>query len=210
MGKMTIPLALAFVAICAAPLAQAAAAADSDDGFFLTAKVGSTAWSLNDQYSDNQKATTYGAQGGYRWSINDANAVGFDVGYIDFGDIDDAGGGMFATLSGSALTAGVNYQLTFGNAWYLEARTGYMKLTLKSSITLPGVSIQIGPISTDLGLGFNYNSDEFDGAYLGVGVGHWLTPSFGLSVNYDYHRADDVYGESLNLATFSVAAEFLF
>ncbi|HET7307670.1 MAG TPA: outer membrane beta-barrel protein [Gammaproteobacteria bacterium] len=210
MRKKAIALALASAAICAAPLAQAATAASSEDGFFLTAKVGTTAWSLNDQYSDNQKATAYGAQGGYRWSINDANAIGFDVGYVDFGSIDDAGGGMFATLSGSAITAGVNYQLRFGNAWYLEARTGYMKLTLESSITLPGVSIQIGPISTDLGLGFNYSSDEYDGVYLGVGVGRWLTPSFGLSVNYDYHRADDINGDSLNLPLFSVAAEFLF
>lgn len=210
MKKMTIWLAIAFAAIGAAPLAQAAVPADSDEGFFLAAKIGKTAWSLNDQYSDNQKATTYGAQAGYRWSINDANAIGFEAGYIDFGEIDDADGGMFATFSGSALTAGVNYQLTFAEAWYFEARAGYMQLTLDSNITLPGVTVQIGPFSSDLGLGISYNSDDFDGVYAGVAIGRYFTPAFGLSLNYDYHRANDVYGENLNLPTFSIAAEFRF
>ncbi|HET6655295.1 MAG TPA: outer membrane beta-barrel protein [Gammaproteobacteria bacterium] len=201
-------IAFALAAICTAPLAQAAA--PDNGGFFVTAKIGKTAWSLNDQYSDNQKATTYGAQAGYRWSINDANAIGFDVGYIDFGDIDDADGGLFATFSGSAMTAGANYQFTFAESWYLQARAGYMKLTLDSNVTLPGINLQIGPFSSNLGLSVSYESDEFDGIYLGVGIGHYFTPGFGLSLNYDYHQADDVYNETLNLATFTVAAEFRF
>ncbi|HET7371502.1 MAG TPA: outer membrane beta-barrel protein [Gammaproteobacteria bacterium] len=218
MKIIVFSVALALASLLAAPLAPASVldaplargAANDDVGSFLTVKIGKTAWSLNDQYSDNQKATTYAMKLGYRWRVTDASAIGFDFGYIDFGTIDDEAGGAFATVGGSAFTAGLNYQFTFGDAWYVEGRGGYMKLTLDSNVSLPGISVEIGPISTGLNFGFNYNSEGFEGLYLGVGAGRWLTSDIGLSINYDYHRVDDVYGDSLNLATFTIAAEFVF
>lgn len=72
-----------------------------------------------------------------------------------------------------------------------------MKLTLDASLNFAG-------------LGSASGSDDFSGIYLGAGIGYNITPTFGLSLNYDYHQADDVYDDSLNLAMFSVAAEFRF
>ncbi|HET6655294.1 MAG TPA: outer membrane beta-barrel protein, partial [Gammaproteobacteria bacterium] len=129
---LPLALALALAAVAAMPAAQAAEA-----NGFVAVKAGQTYWSLNDQYDDNESTFSWGAQGGYRWSINDANAIGFDVGYVDFGSIDDSAQGVSASLDGSAITAGANYQLSFGGPtaddWYFEARAGYMKLTLDAS-----------------------------------------------------------------------------
>ncbi|HET7588242.1 MAG TPA: outer membrane beta-barrel protein [Gammaproteobacteria bacterium] len=196
MKKVFLPLAFAVASVAAVPAAQAA-----DGNGFVTVKAGQTSWSLNDQYSDNETAFSWGAQGGYRWSLNDTNAIGFDVGYVDFGSISDSGSGVSASLDGSAITVGGNYKLTFGGPtaddWYFEARAGYMKLTLDASLNFAG-------------LGSASGSDDFSGIYLGAGIGYNITPTFGLSLNYDYHQADDVYDDSLNLAMFSVAAEFRF
>lgn len=192
--------ALALATAGAVPAAYAGAAGTGNG--FIGAKVGTAFWSFNDDYTDNENDFSYAIDGGYRWNINDSNSIGIELGYIDFGSIADSNDVASVSLDGDAVTLGANYQLLFGanGANFFEARAGYMHWNGDASATL-----SMGNLGTVSASG----SDSGGGVYVGAGIGHYFTPNFALSLNYDFHQAD-AFDDTVNLAVFTIGAEYRF
>jgi OOP family OmpA-OmpF porin len=179
-------------------------------GAFLGLQLGTTAWSSGDNYDDSENHRSYAGRLGYRWSINPGNAIGLEVSYADFGRMTASGsitvpGGyagrrtLYYTgrLDATAAMLGVNYELTFGGGrGFFDVRLGTMRLQLDATVT-GGLYGSVSDSETD------------NGAYLGVGVGYYVTPGVGLGLNYDFHQAT-VQGEDANLASLSVGVVFRF
>lgn len=189
------------VALALLALLQPAAAADPGEAF-LHLKGGRTTWSFDDFFGDSESSSTYGAQAGYRWHINADNSLGPEIGYIDFGKVDDGIGGFASLkLKGTAVTVGLNYQLTFGSgSFFLDARAGYMHWRGHASS-----QISLGSLGS-----YSASGDgSGDGEYAGAGVGYYLTRNFGLSMNYDFHTTT-IDHQRVRLGSFTVGADFRF
>lgn len=192
---------LCALALALPAAALPAAAADTGEAF-VHLKGGRTSWSFNDFYGDSESSATYGAQAGYRWHINPSNSVGPEVGYVDFGKVDDGIGGFASLeLKGTAVTVGLNYQLTFGSgSFFLDARAGYMHWRGHASS-----AISLGSLGS-----YSASGDgSGDGEYAGAGVGYYLTQNFGLSMNYDFHMTR-VDHQRVRLGSFTVGLDFRF
>jgi hypothetical protein len=73
------------LALAAFSIVPNALAADADSGnFFLDAKLGTTFGKVvsDDPGYTSGSQPSWGADGGYRWKIDDAHSVGIDVGYM--------------------------------------------------------------------------------------------------------------------------------
>ncbi len=84
MKKTLLALAFTSAGLLAVPAVFAQSAPTHNDGWFINGNVGRT--SINHgPYNDND--TGYGINGGYRWALNPAVALGAEVGYNDLGNI---------------------------------------------------------------------------------------------------------------------------
>jgi hypothetical protein len=181
-----------------------ALAADSNGGnVFLDAKYGKMFGKPATGYTNDSQAA-WAADGGYRWTIDDANSVGFDVGYMHFGDVDDSGGnGGINTVSATAMTAGVNYQHLFGTdkAWIFQMRGGLMSVKFDDEFS--------SFFSNDA-----TSSSHQTGEYFGFGIGREITQSFRLILTLEYNSAGDTgnYGsdQGLDLGFIGLQAEYRF
>jgi opacity protein-like surface antigen len=210
MKSIVLRLVLALAAFTVVPNALAA---DSDSGnAFFDVKFGETfggpGSAHSGYFSDSQSA--WGADGGYRWKLDDARSVGFDVGYMHFGQVDDESDPMDFTsgeASASAITVGGNYRFLFGDdkAWYMQARVGLMSVKFDATYTYYPPNPP--SISSD--------SWRHGGWYYGLGIGRHITQSFSLILAYDgYYSGDtgDQIGQQsgLNLGFLGLEAEFRF
>ena len=199
MKSIVLRLALILAAFTVVPDALAA---DSGDGnFFLNAKLGqmSSTSDLGDVGPSTQRHSSWGADAGYLWNIDDANSLGFEVGYMHFGKVADdidALGFTTGTISANAMTAGAlfRHSLSDDEAWYFQARAGLMWAKFDSSSYS---SPPVGPPST--------SSDSWheSGVYFGLGIGRQITRNFSLSLAYTgYDSADprDNGGQKIDLS----------
>src|SRR5690348_8909233 len=77
-------------------------------------------------YSTGSQAS-WGADGGYRWRLDDQRSLGFELGYMHIGKVGDYGSNSGRDqISASAMSLGANYQALFGDdrATILQARGG--------------------------------------------------------------------------------------
>ena len=167
-----------------------ALAADTGGGnIFLDAKFGKTFGSNNAHsgYFSNSQSS-WGADGGYRWKLDDARSLGFEVGYTHFGDVspDNPSPMSFSTAvaSASAISVGANYQFLFGEdkASIFQARAGFMRVKFDGSYStfFPGSPVTTGS-----------NSWRQSGTYFGLGIGRHLTQNFSLILAYDRYSSGD-------------------
>lgn len=209
--KRTLLALVGAAALASAGLAQAneTPKPPATGAGFVGLQLGNTAWSTNDNFDDSDSDTSYAARGGYRWNVGAGNAIGIEAGYADFGRVNRYGSivvpGAYANImvnytghvDATAVLLGANYQLTFGGGkGFFDARLGAMRLTLKATANAAGY-------------GSATDSETDSGAYVGVGVGYYFTPHFGLGLNYDFHRAT-VQDNDANFASSSVGAVFRF
>ncbi|HSN17990.1 MAG TPA: outer membrane beta-barrel protein [Gammaproteobacteria bacterium] len=194
MKIILLALFMCTITLFAAP--AAIAAPGSGDNYFVEAKVGSASiWSGGTQASSPELL------GGYRWDTGSFGKLGFELGYVDFSEIDSgtpsisfAFGG--ATFKGRAIKAGVNLNYTIGQYLYLEPRLGLMRLSY--------TGVQRNFPNNDI----NYSETKI-GHYIGIGVGAWFTPNFAMSLNFDNHTAD-ILGQTQTINVFSLGAQFQF
>jgi len=191
---------LVLTAFMAVPNAFAADTAGGD--VFLDAKVGKT-YGGPGTYAAGYSSTTqssWGAAGGYRWRLDDARSLGFEVGYMHFGDVfssEDPMGFSASQESLSAISAGVNYRFLFGDdkAWHFQTRVGLTRVKTDSSYSyFPPV----GPAASGSA------SSNSTGAYLGFGIGRRVTQDFSLSLVFDHYNSD------LNMEFLGLEAEYRF
>ncbi|HEY1772659.1 MAG TPA: outer membrane beta-barrel protein [Gammaproteobacteria bacterium] len=209
--KLTIlRLALALAAFTVVPNAWAA---DSDTGnIFVDAAYGKT---TGGQASTGDTGFTYGPQsawhagGGYRWKLDDARSLGFEVGYMHFGiiaDNSDANGFVSGATSATAMTAGANFRCLFGDdeAWIFQGRVGVMtvKFTENYSSFIPDQPTMAGSSSSRQG-----------GVYFGAGIGRDITRNLSLILAYEIYSSGDSgnsSGEYLGQGFVGLGAEYRF
>ncbi|HEY1772658.1 MAG TPA: hypothetical protein VGH91_05640 [Gammaproteobacteria bacterium] len=203
MKLITLRLALALAAFTVVPNAFAA---DSGGGnIFVDATYGKMFGKPATGYT-NDSQSAWGADGGYRWKLDDADSAGFDVGYMNFGDVDDSGGNEGRdTVSASAISAGVNFQHLFGDdkAWIFQMRGGLMSVKFDTNY------YSYFPTSTT-----GTTSSHQSGEYFGFGIGRDITQSFRLILALEYYSAGDSgnYGsdQGLDLGFIGLGAEYRF
>lgn len=194
MKKTLFALSLGLALIASASVATAQNVAnDNGAGGFVGVTAGSAHWNASGATSDR---FAYGVNGGYRWSLTDSQSLGAEIGYSDFGKITSGP----ASLRGTGETLGANYRYSFGDGsaagnYFVQARAGYLRYNAKASLS-----------------GFGSVTDHGNGFYTGVGVGHDFGRNFALSLNYDFHRANDVFGtgDHVKAGVTSVGAQYRF
>lgn len=135
---MIVRLMRVLAAFAVVPDVLAADAAGGD--VFLDAKVGKT-YGGPGTYAAGYSSTTqssWGADGGCRWKLDDARSLGFEVGYMHFGEVFSGADPMgFSTSkeSLSAISAGVDYRFLFGDdkAWHFQTRVGLRRVKFDRS-----------------------------------------------------------------------------
>jgi OOP family OmpA-OmpF porin len=196
MMKHTVrTLSLALALGLAAPAAFAQDVPGS--GAFVDAKAGTAHW----QAGDGVNRFTYALQGGYRWALDDRQALGLEGGYDNFGKVHDRAGPLSASVKADAWNLGANYRFNLSPAgssdgYYLIGRAGYLRSELRSHVTVADV-------------GSDRSRDWDNGWYAGVGVGRDFTPHFGLTLAYDFHRLA-TEGDHLNIGATTLGAEYRF
>lgn len=197
MKKTLLALAFTSAGLLAVPAVFAQSAPTHTDGWFINGNVGQT--SINHgAYNDND--TGYGINGGYRWALSPAVALGAEVGYNDLGNIHAKN--IFNSQPVVAdnksqlhgWTAGVNGHFNVSPNWYVSARTGIY--AWKGH----GLSNDVNPVRKGL------NDTSW---YAGAGVGYDFSNNVSLGLNYDYY---DAKKDRVNLSTdmVSVSAEYRF
>lgn len=174
---------------------SASAAPGSNGNYFVEAKVGSASI-----WNGGTQVTSPELLGGYRWNT-DFGKLGFELGYVQFDEIDSGtpsnGFALFgATFKGHAIKAGANLNYTFGEGFYLEPRIGLMRLSYSG--------VQRDFVNGDT----NYNETR-TGHYAGIGVGFWFTPNFAASLNFDNHTAL-ILGQTLKISVISLGVQVQF
>lgn len=196
MKQKILALSLALAALGVAGTVQAQ---DTNGaGAFVGAKVGSVHWKTADA-STNRVA--YGATGGYRWSLDANQSLGPEIGYTNFGKLRQTGPLGSASLGMEAATLGANYRYTFGQGaapgpYFVQGRAGYLRWHATDKARLAGVS--------------STSHDNGNGWYAGAAVGRDFTPNFGVTLGYDFHRANMDGNRHANFGVASVGAEYRF
>jgi OOP family OmpA-OmpF porin len=197
MKKTLLALAFASAGLLAVPAAFAQSAPAQNGGWFINGNVGQA--SLNHGPYDNTD-TGYAINGGYRWTVNPAVALGVEVGYNDLGNIHAKN--IFNSQPVVAdnksqlhgWTTGVNGHFNINPNWYVSARTGIYGWQGH------GLSNDQNPIRKGL---------DNTSWYAGAGVGYDFSNNVSLGLNYDYF---DAKKQHVNLSTdlVSVSAEYRF
>jgi OmpA-OmpF porin, OOP family len=186
-------------ALLAAGVGMAHAQDGAGAGAYVGGEIGNAHWN-NTGAANTSDRFNYGVQGGYRWSINNQNALGVELGYVDFGRVAGGdGAGTTASARANAWTLGPSYRYTFNNSGvYLSGRAGYERTYSNARVVVDGV----GSIA---------DSGRGNGYYAGVGVGYDLTHQVSVQAGYDYHRFNsDALGDHQNIGVASVGAEYRF
>lgn len=193
MKIVLLGLIMSTAALFVAPAAIAAPGSNSD--YFVEAKGGSASiWNNGTQTSSPEFL------GGYRWNTG-FGKLGFELGYVDFGEIDSGtpsnGFALFgATFKGHAIKAGVNLNYMLTDQLYLEPRIGLMRLSY--------TGVQRDFLNGDT----NYNETK-TGHYAGVGLGIWITPNFAASFNFDNDTAE-ILGQTRTISVVSIGVQVQF
>ena len=208
MKLIIVRLVLALAAFAIVPNALAAGSDDGD--IFLDAKVGKTFGSNSGGSGYNSDSqSSWGVDGGYRWKLDDARLLGFDVGYMHFGDISAGDPMSFSTgmVSRSAISVGANYHFLFGDdkASYLQARVGVMSVKFDESFS----TFAPAPVTTG-----SYSSHH-GGWYYGLGIGRYVTQDFSLILVWELYNSGSGQSYSnfptdLNLGFLGLEAEYRF
>ena len=188
MNRQTCLLAsaLALAALSTSAFSTSAFAADGSGDWYVRGEVGNSRLSVQD-FSGHHNDTAYGVRGGYWFNPNFA-AEAF---YTDYGSSSSAGDS--AKLEG--IGAGIVGKKNFGpdnSGFFIDGRAGLQRA--KTSVRLAGIG------SSD---------DHSTKPYVGVGAGYDFSKSFGMSVNYDYNRAD-AFGGKLTARTLTLGGEYRF
>lgn len=192
MKKTLLSLSIALAA--AFGVAATAQAQDTNGaGGFIGAQVGNAHWNAQ---GDTANRFAYGVNGGYRWSLDQNQSLGADVGYENFGKISNGNAYGDSSVKAYAWTLGGNYRYTFDNNVYLQGRAGYMRWTADANANVYGLS--------------HYSdSTSGNGWYAGAAVGYDITKNLGVNVGYNFHRANADNGH-VNFGVASVGAEYRF
>lgn len=167
-------------------LSTTAFAADDSGDWYVRGDLGKSRLSVQD-LSGHDDDTTYGVGGGYWFNPNFA-AEAF---YNNYGK--DSADGASAKVEG--VGAGVVGKKNFGpdnSGFFIDGRAGIQRA--RTSVSVAGAG------STD---------DNSTKPYAGVGAGYDFSKAFGMSVNYDYNRAD-AFGGKLTARTLTLGAEYRF
>ena len=160
--------------LLAAFSSPAMAADGSDSGVFLDAKAGSVIGKPAGTGYSSQTHTSWGADGGYLWNTDNANSVGFELGYMHFGNIAQSGGNSgVASDSANAMTVGGRFEHLFGEdkAWVFQLRAGLSSMKVDGDF-----NSFFGPSGS--------SSWRENGPYFGFGMGRHITPGFSVLVVY--------------------------
>lgn len=193
MKIILLALVMGAASLIAAP--AAVAAPGGKGGYFVEAMYGQT-----DVWADNYQKQTTGLLAGYRWNTG-FGKLGFELGYVDFGDVDSGTPSITYAFYGQsidahALKAGANLNFTFEQGLYLEPRIGLMRFSYTGAD-------RNFPNST------TYYDETKIGHYAGIGLGFWIAPNFALSFNVDNYPVE-ILGQTKSLDTFSIGLQFQF
>lgn len=156
---------------------------------FIRGELGSTNTKLSAEgESDSEDDVSYGVRGGYYFNKNFAVEGFYNSYYSKSQD------GVSIDLDG--VGAGVAGKLYFAEGmdtgWFVSGRAGAVRLKAKISVD-----------------GFGSGSDHETKPYAGVGLGYDFSRNLGLSLNYDYVKAD-YSGVDIKLQTAAAALEYRF
>ena len=196
-NKTLFALALSAAGLFTAAAVSAQTAPTQNGGWFIGGNVGQASM---DHGPYNDDSTGYGINGGYRWALGPAVALGVEVGYNDLGNIQPKN--LFSNQAVVAdgktqlhgWTTGVNGHFNLSPNWYVSARTGIYGWKGH------GLSNDQNPVRTGL---------DDTSWYAGAGVGYDFSNNVSLGVNYDHY---DAKKQRVNLSTnmVSVGAEYRF
>lgn len=201
MKSIVLRLMLVLTALAVVP--DALAADTSSGNVFLDARFGETFISASGY---GHSRTARGADGGYLWNLDEARALGFEVGYAQFGTVEEeAGNSGTDHITASAISAGVHYQYLFGEdkATFFQARGGLISTKFDDDFT-----VNFGP-----GSGAGTDSWRQAGIYLGLGVGRKITHGFSIILDFSNYNVNDSgthRGRGLNLNWLALIAEYRF
>lgn len=172
-------------ALAAASLSTTAFAAEGNGGF-IRAELGETRADFD---IDSIKDTAYSIRGGYYFNSNIA-IEGFYTGHgrDSFDDV---------TVEAFSMGVGVVGKKNFGGSqkgFFINGRAGIAYTDIA--------------IVDDNSVEF-LDDDRDASLYAGVGLGYDFTERFGLSLNYDYQKAD-ISGADVKLNTWTIGGEFRF
>lgn len=169
-----------------ASLSNVATAADGGQGF-VRLEAGNSDVDLDvDGFKSSDDDTVYSLRGGYWFHAN----FGVEAFYTNF--YDKPVYNVDLELSGYGLGAVAKKNFGANNSGFFIAGRA-------------GVAHMEGKISDDLGHG----EDSSNKAYFGAGIGYDFSDVFGLSLNYDVHKAD-VFNASVDADTLTLGAEVRF
>lgn len=195
-------LVLALAALTIVPNALAADAAGGN--IFVDAGVGGIVGKPLGSASSNTTGSqlSWGADGGYRWRFDDQRSLGFELGYMHFGEVADESDNFGRSqISASAMSLGANFQYLFGDdrAWVFQAHGGWTSVKFDNDFN-----------------SFFYpsgaESSRQSGIYFGLGIGHKLTQDFSVLLSYKNYSTSYVSGtgRSLDLNWIGLVAEYQF
>lgn len=167
---------------CALVLAGLSTSAMAAEGQgFVRGEIGQTDVEI-DGFSGSDDDTSFSLRGGYYFNAN----IAVEGAYNNLYDKD----GAELTSFGVGVVAKKNFGAN-NSGFFINGRVGVERVKGEA---------------TD---GVNSVDDTSTKAYYGVGAGYDFSESFGLSLNYDFHKAD-LSSLSIDAETVSVAAEFRF
>jgi hypothetical protein len=185
-------------------------AADTGGGnVFLDAKYGALLGNDGESgdvgnYGDS--TTAWGADGGYLWRLDDERSLGFEIGYMHFGQVSndtDANEFFNGNTTATAMTGGVRYEYLFGEdkATIFQAHAGLTHAKFESSYSYfpPG-----GPS------GAGSSSSYENGLYIGLGIGRQLTQSFSVILAYNAYSTSGSHQTNLDVSWCGLVAEYQF
>lgn len=199
--KKIILLTLVMSASFVAP--AAIAAPESNGDYFVEAKGGSVSiWESGTSTSSRE------ILGGYRWDTGSFGKLGFELGYLHFGEIDSdtpsIGFAEFGATINQAhlINAGLDLNYTLpGQQLYFEPRIGLMRLSYS------GVQRDISP---DQFFTSTYYNETRTGHYVGIGMGVWFTPNFAASINFFDNYSAEILGRGQTINVASLGLQFQF
>lgn len=189
MKSIVFRLVLTLAALTIVPNALAA---DADSGdIFVDATYGQMFGkqaSTGDTGSSSSSQSAWRADGGYRWTLDDARSLGLEVGYMHFGNVEtnsDANEFFSGETTATAITAGVNYHYLFGadKAWIFQLRAGVMTVKFEEDYS------NFSPLGSMTTTGSS--SSRQGGAYFGFGIGRDITQSLSLILSLELYNSGD-------------------